>query len=303
MRFIVGKSVRESANLMNWGFGFSRAEIDDNVQVSAQAPSGFDVTYGDGGGGVYTGRNLSYTSVPTPTGPNAVPFGGTITGYSEAGGQIRLSFEISAQDFFQVSGTHNDADNRALWLEELRGRDVFKLGAGDDRFELRGGNDLGRGRGGDDRIWGGGGQDKLFGDAGDDLLYGGGGADRLVGGGGHDKLRGDAGGDRLEGGAGRDRLWGGKGNDTLEAGAGTDRLWGGAGGDLFLFEGRKAGKNFVQDFGGRDRIAIEARGVDEASDLSIVTRKGDVKIRYGDTLIVLEDAAKAFDAAEDLLFG
>jgi len=59
MKFLVKKSVSESADLLNWGFGFSRDEIDDNVQVRNQTRSGFDVRYGDGGGGAYDGKVIS----------------------------------------------------------------------------------------------------------------------------------------------------------------------------------------------------------------------------------------------------
>ena len=68
MKFLVKKSVSESADLLNWGFGFSRDEIDDNVQVRNQTRSGFDVRYGDGGGGAYDGKGIGYTSVSTPSG-------------------------------------------------------------------------------------------------------------------------------------------------------------------------------------------------------------------------------------------
>ncbi|WP_339950311.1 hypothetical protein [uncultured Albimonas sp.] len=171
MKFLVRKSVSESVDLLTRGFGFTRAEIEDNVQVRNPSESGFDVRYGDGGGGPCEGKGLGYTAVDTPSGPNLVPNSGTITTYSE-GRAITLTFKIDAADFFAVSGTNSDTDNRKLWLQELRGKDVFKLGAGDDRFELMSGNDKGYGRAGSDRIHAGAGNDKLYGGEGADFLYG-----------------------------------------------------------------------------------------------------------------------------------
>lgn len=258
MKFLVKKSVSESADLLNWGFGFSRDEIDDNVQVRNQTRSGFDVRYGDGGGGAYDGKGIGYTSVSTPSGPNQVPNSGTLTGYSE-GKAIKLKFKIDAADFFAVSATNNDADNRKLWLKELKGKDVFKLGAGDDRFELMGGNDKGYGR------------------AGDDVIYG---------------------------GAGKDKLWGDQGNDEIYGGVGNDTLLGGKGADDFVYVSKKEGKDRIKDFEtGKDDVVIDVKGVDGLEDLDLASRKGDLHISYAKTTIIVEDAARAFDAELDILFG
>jgi hypothetical protein len=78
-----------------------------------------------------------------------------------------------------------------------KGRDVIRLGAGDDFVN---------GAAGRDRVWGGGGNDWIRTGLGHDYLHGGPGHDRLVG---------VQGNDRIIGGPGRDLLGGGPGRNSL----------------------------------------------------------------------------------------
>lgn len=94
-----------------------------------------------------------------------------------------------------------------------KGRDVVKLGAGDDFFN----GYLGR-----DRVWGGDGDDFLRPGEGRDLAYGEGGNDQLMGLDGPDELHGGEGDDLVNGGPGDDLLFGDAGADDIKCGDGTD---------------------------------------------------------------------------------
>ena len=206
------------------------------------------------------------------------------------------------------------------------GKDVVKLGDGDDVFDGEGGNDVIKGGAGIDRLFGGDGKDKIFGDggndrvvgdagrdklwggAGDDEMYGdsmtvGGGtgaaADRMRGGkgdddmkgqGGDDRMWGNAGGDEMDGGEGNDRLKGGGGDDVIEGGAGNDRMWGNGGRDVFVFDGE--GRDVVKDF--RDdvdtlQIDLASAPADEQAWLEANSDvvKGKLVIEVGDGELVL----------------
>ena len=45
------------------------------------------------------------------------------------------------------------------------------------------------------------------------------------------------------------------------------------------------------------------KGVNGLADLDIGTKKGDVHIAYARTKIILDGAAKEFDASDDIAFG
>ncbi len=94
------------------------------------------------------------------------------------------------------------------------GRDVVRLGAG---------NDFVNGYRGADRVRGGAGRDWIRTGVGDDVIRGGPGRDRLLGVEDRDVVRGGGGRDEVNGGPGRDRLAGGPGADLVKCGPGRDR--------------------------------------------------------------------------------
>ena len=172
------------------------------------------------------------------------------------------------------------------------GRDRFTGGAGRDVWFGLAGHDLAEGRRGADVLYGNAGADRLRGQAGDDRLYGDGGQDTLWGGSGRDQVQGGAGADRLLGGAGRDQVAGG---------AGDDRLTGGTGADRFVFA-RGDGRDRITDFqDGLDRIVIET-GASRFGHLRIADLGDDLRIRFADVVIVLEDVARGEIDARDFLF-
>ncbi|HYJ53586.1 MAG TPA: hypothetical protein VEW04_10495 [Allosphingosinicella sp.] len=178
--------------------------------------------------------------------------------------------------------------------------------------------------------------DTLTGDGGDNILAGAGGADTLSGEDGNDVLHGDgaiaadvapsgglsgpitpfenlsAGNDELYGGAGDDQLFGDDGNDLLAGGKGDDLLLGGGGEDLltgdmgidiFAF-GDGSGDDVVADFEKKDVIRIEAAGVDDFSDLTIVGVGKDAVISWGTgDSITLEGYKASKLSAADFDFG
>lgn len=143
--------------------------------------------------------------------------------------------------------------------------------------------------------------DFLSGDGNDNLLAGDRGNDNLSGGNGNDTLYGDGrvivddhdtGGSgpivtygdvasELGEAGGNDTLNGGKGNDTLVGGGGDDILTGGQDADTFVF-GPASGDDHITDFAKKDVIAINGvAGVDDFSDLTIVTVGGSAVISWG----------------------
>lgn len=101
------------------------------------------------------------------------------------------------------------------------------------------------------------GDDILKGDANDNSLEGLGGNDILKGFDGDDILDGGEGNDVLEGGEGDDVLNAGAGNDVLQGGAGTDLLEGAEGDDTYIWS-PESGIDVVRDYGGHDRLKINA---------------------------------------------
>lgn len=96
---------------------------------------------------------------------------------------------------------------------------------------------------------------------------------------GDDYINGKRGDDRLNGGAGADRIYGDIGNDTLDGGSGTDQLDAGSGNDTYLFGRGRGSDTIVEEFGGTDRILLDA-GV----------QPGDVTLfRVGQTLVLAVD--------------
>ena len=224
----------------------------------------FEIDYGDGPTGTYTGRNLEYREVTVGGKTLEVPFKGVITGYTE-GPNFNVQVSVKAREVFKTARTKSDADNIKLFNKLLNGRDDFRLGNGDDTGNMRGGNDQVRAGGGDDVIGGGAGKDRLWGQKGDDILEGDGGADRL---------------------------WGGAGRDQLEGGKGNDELTGGGGGDEFQFTGRKQGRDVIKDFGAGDKVVIDSTRVDAFEDLQLATVQGSGAVRYDGTTIVFEGLAR-----------
>ena len=137
----------------------------------------------------------------------------------------------------------------------LGGRDVAKMGRGDD---VVGGGE------GNDRILLGGGRDRGLGEVGDDTVIGGNGADSV------------------SGGAGQDRLVGNKGNDTLNGGAGDDTMKGGSGGDLFLYALEEFGNDRIEGFGVRtDRIDFTLTDY-TAADMTLTAGDGVTVVSFDD---------------------
>lgn len=167
-----------------------------------------------------------------------------------------------------------------------------------------------------DSLTGDGGANLLAGDQGNDLLVGGDGADILYGDGRVTVDTHDTGGSgpivtyadiTLVDPAlvpGNDTLVGGKGNDTLNGGGGDDVLTGSQGEDVFVF-GPASGDDHVTDFAKKDTIAIlGVAGVDDFSDLTIVSSGGSAVISWGTGDSITLDGYKASKlSAADFSFG
>ncbi|MGB7318351.1 MAG: hypothetical protein WBC85_10340 [Planktotalea sp.] len=158
------------------------------------------------------------------------------------------------------------------------------------------------GKGGDDTLKGFDGNDELFGGNGNDVLIGGKGSDALNGGKGSDVLKGGKGADLLVGGRGGDVLKGDKGADALIGDKGDDKLFGGSGADMFIFSSGH-GTDTIKDFeDGIDLIAIVEAGT-QFSDLIISKSGADVRVKYEDTTIFIEDSLKKDITEDDFVFG
>ena len=142
-----------------------------------------------------------------------------------------------------------------------RGADRLHGGGGADRLHGGKDGDILDGAGGDDHLDGGRGDDELDGGGGDDRLLGGGGSDTVRGGKGWDWLFGGTGADILDGAGGWDELDGGGGSDRLRGGAGEDWLRGGEGADTFVYDDRRFGSDWIDDFeDGADRLDLRGSG-------------------------------------------
>ena len=159
-----------------------------------------------------------------------------------------------------------------------------------------------------DTLTGDGGANVLAGDIGDDSLNGGDGADTLYGDG---RIIVDVHGTGTSGPittyadvvaafpedpelvSGNDILVGGKGDDMLVGGGGDDWLTGVQGEDTFVF-GPASGDDHVTDFQKKDVIAIDGiAGVDDFSDLNIVSVGGSAVISWGTGDSITLDGYKA----------
>lgn len=180
-------------------------------------------------------------------------------------------------------------DNGANTISGLRGADTISGGGGADTLDGGGGGDLIAGNDGKDVISGGGGKDTIEGNGGRDIIAGGGGKDDLDGGGGRDMVSGNGGRNTVKGGGGNDTLVGGKGNDVLTGGGGRD---------TFQFT-RGDGRDTITDFDQLcDKIEI-IDGADSFDDLMITQAGDDVRIKFANVVITVEnDQAENFTAAD-----
>jgi len=180
-------------------------------------------------------------------------------------------------------------DNGANTISGLRGADTISGGGGADTLDGGGGGDLIAGNDGKDVISGGGGKDTIEGNGGRDIISGGGGKGDLDGGGGRDMVSGNGGRNTVKGGGGNDTLVGGKGNDVLTGGGGRD---------TFQFT-RGDGRDTITDFDQLcDKIEI-IDGADSFDDLMITQAGDDVRIKFANVVITVEnDQAENFTAAD-----
>ena len=195
------------------------------------------------------------------------------------------------------TGPTNSADN----LTGTGAGDNINALGGDDTVTGLGGGDTLSGGGGKDVLIGNGGKDVLNGNGGKDNLQGGGGKDQLNGGGGKDTLNGGGGKDTLDGGGGKDVMLGGGGKDLILGGKGNDALAGGGGRDIFQF---KTGdrKDTITDFRQRqDKIEITG-GADEFVDLTISQAGDDVRIRFSNVQVTVENSETGDFTAADFIF-
>lgn len=186
-------------------------------------------------------------------------------------------------------------------ISGLRGADTISGLGGADTLEGGGGKDVITGNGGRDVISGNGGRDDLDGNGGRDMVSGNGGRDIVKGGGGKDTLEGGGGKDFLDGGRGRDFLDGSNGADTLVGGKGNDVLTGGGGLDTFRFT-RGDGRDTITDFDQfRDTIEI-IDGAESFDDLMITQAGDNVRIKFANVTIIVEDQQVDDFTAADFMF-
>lgn len=134
-----------------------------------------------------------------------------VPGWVSPANPLLLSMELRLGDD-SVDTTTLGPEFKAYILADA-GRDVIRLGAGDDFVNGAFHRDL---------IWGGPGDDFIRSGEANDVVYGQDGNDHLVGGKASDVLRGGDGNDLVEGGPGNDRMSGDAGADRLKCGDGTD---------------------------------------------------------------------------------
>lgn len=250
---------------------------------------------------VYSGTNLQFTDITLLGTTLATPSSGLITSVTETGPNFTSTatgLNIDAADFFRVSATKTNRDNVDLLEQVFSGRDEFRGGARQDKFNGFDGRDDMQGGGGGDRLWGGEGRDTIEGGKGDDKIWGGTGLDDLDGGKGNDTIKGGDGGDYILGGQGddyiqgnkgNDRITGGAGDDTLEGGKGDDYLSGGGGRDVFVFNGGGQGNDTIENWvDGKDLIQIKHPTVDNLADVHVTQTADGVEVAYRDNTILIE---------------
>lgn len=235
--------------------GFLSVHFSGFYAVEDATSTGFKVTYSfpsipgfpdtglEQAPDVYSGTGLTYKPISFDGATLNTPFSGMIDEVREDDlnyTSIASGLNLSADDFYRVSATKDNADNFALLKQVFSGDDVLKGGSVRDKM---GGFD---------------GDDLLDGRRGNDILFGGKGNDRLIGG---------AGADKLQGNAGRDLLKGGAGADELDGGRGADRMAGGGGADTFIFgaSGRDRILDFQNDI---DRVQLDASALGVNAGLS-----------------------------------
>lgn len=235
-------------------------------------------------------------------------------------GAVELQTQVAVTPTGPTPGADNlTGDNGANTISGLRGADTISGGGGADTLNGGGGGDRIEGNGGKDVISGGGGKDTIEGNGGRDVISGNGGRDDLDGNGGRDMVSGDGGRDTVKGGGGRDTLEGGGGKDfldggrgqdvldgsngadTLVGGKGNDVLTGGGGLDTFRFT-RGDGRDTITDFDQfRDLIEI-IDGAESFDDLMITQAGDDVRIKFANVIITVEDQQVDDFTADDFIF-
>jgi Ca2+-binding RTX toxin-like protein len=162
-------------------------------------------------------------------------------------------------------------------------------------------DDVLSGDGGANLIAGDRGNDTLNGGAGDDILYGDGRVtvdSHGVGTSGPITFYADVASELGEAG-GNDVINGGRGSDTIVGGGGNDTLTGGQQDDIFVF-GPGSGADHITDFEKKDLIAIAGvAGVDDFSDLTIVSVGGSAVISWGTGDSVTLDGYRASRLSAD----
>ena len=143
--------------------------------------------------------------------------------------------------------------------------------------------------------------ENVTGGAGSDRLTGNGAANTLIGGIGADTLIGAAGNDKLIGGYGNDVLSGGVGADRLIGQQGNDRLTGGTYADRFVFA-TGDGTDTITDFqNGIDRIEI-TNGATSFAQVTVTDLGADVRVRFSNVTILIEDIAHTAINSADFIF-
>jgi Ca2+-binding RTX toxin-like protein len=226
-----------------------------------------------GGSGIEVVTNYGILEGGVSLGDNNDVF----TNFKKVGHSIKHGAVTGTIDLAGGNDVFNGGSTREF-VKDFEGKDLYKLGAGNDHFigYLAGGDDRA------DRIDGGKGIDaydasqagvsgviinldsrthfdtsytrKIAANRADDVnnpataadkilsienAYGSAGNDSMFGTKGANELVGGDGNDHVFGLVGNDRLFGNNGLDALIGGAGTDELWGGADADLFVFQSLK----------------------------------------------------------------
>lgn len=311
----------EKTDQAGGGLGWLSFQFQLNAEVIDTSTTGFTLVRNtllpipgatpipDAAPDVYSGTDLQFTDITLYGTTLATPSGGVITSVTETGPNFTSTatgLNIDAADFFRVSATKNNRDNVDLMKQVFSGKDEFRGGSRQDKFNGFDGSDDMQGGGGNDRLWGGKGRDTIEGGSGDDKIWGENGKDRIDGGKGRDTIKGGNDNDHLHGGngndfiqgnKGKDRITGAAGDDTLEGGKGDDHLNGGGGRDVFVFNGGGLGNDTIENWvDGKDLIQIKHPTVDNLADVHVTQTADGVEVAYRDnTILILDTELRYFD--------